>query len=311
MSAGREQGPGGRLVAAIALVVVSSSFVPAALSSQEPPLPDTATLFKAVRDNLVRAERVSHLYAYKERRTDVRTNPFGKLGTGGTSLYDVYPSVMRGLTYRRLIARDAVPVSTRELAEQDRAYRVRVADAQREARTAADLLRLVEEQDAEARERGQRAVEDVANTLAFKIERRTVYEGIPAIVVTFGPKPRAVAATRQGRTAQKFGGTIWIAEEAAEVMRLEAKSLDDISFGFGIVARLSEGTVATVTRRQVEQDLWMPVELTLVGRGRAALFLRRLTVDFRIEWSGYRRLPDGILAPFLDARVQRESGGGP
>ena len=36
-------------------------------------------------------------------------------------------------------------------------------------------------------------------------------------------------------------------EAAAEVMRVEAKSIDDISYGLGIVARLGRGTTATVT----------------------------------------------------------------
>ena len=75
-------------------------------TAQERPLPDPHTLFKVVRENLVRAERETHLYLYKERRTDIHTNPFGRLGTGGTSLFEVYPSPARRLTYRRLIEKD-------------------------------------------------------------------------------------------------------------------------------------------------------------------------------------------------------------
>ncbi|OFW12256.1 MAG: hypothetical protein A3F70_15875 [Acidobacteria bacterium RIFCSPLOWO2_12_FULL_67_14] len=277
-----------------------------AVNPAQEPLPEADAFFKAVRDNLIRAERVNHLYAYRERRTDIHTNPFGRLGTDGTSLFEVYPSVIRSLTYRRLIERNGTPVSARDRAAQDSEYRARVAEVQRDA--GGNARRLLDEQDAAARQRGQRAVEDVANTLAFRIDRRDVYDGVPTIVVAFAPKPRASPVTRQGRIAERFAGTIWVAEAAAEVMRLEAKSIDDISIGFGIVARLSEGTTAIVTRRAVDADLWMPVELSLTGRGRAAFFLRRLTVDFRTEWFDYRRLPADVLAPFLDARVQRESG---
>ena len=39
-------------------------------------LPDRATLFKATQDNLARAQREQGRYAYKERRTELRTNPF-------------------------------------------------------------------------------------------------------------------------------------------------------------------------------------------------------------------------------------------
>ena len=79
------------------------------LHAQEPrPLPSQDALFKAVQENLIRAERVDYQYAFRERRTDVHTNPFGKLGTGGITVADVYPSATPALTYRRVIERNGV-----------------------------------------------------------------------------------------------------------------------------------------------------------------------------------------------------------
>jgi hypothetical protein len=95
-------------------------------------------------------------------------------------------------------------------------------------------------------------------------------------------------------------------EAASEVMRVEAKSTEDITYGGGLVARLGEGTTATVTRRRIGRDAWMPTELTLAGRGRAVLF-RTLVVDYAIEWFDYRRLAHESLTPFLDAGVHGEA----
>jgi hypothetical protein len=89
-------------------------------------------------------------------------------------------------------------------------------------------------------------------------------------------------------------------------MRVEAKSTDDITYGGGFVARLDEGTTATLTRRRVGGDVWMPTELTLAGNGRAVLF-RKLVVDYAIQWFDYRRLPQESLTPFLDAGVHGEA----
>ena len=47
------------------------------------------------------------------------------------------------------------------------------------------------------------------------------------------PRPGAEPTTRQGRIAEKFAGTVWIDEQAAEVMRIEAKAVENLSFGFG------------------------------------------------------------------------------
>jgi hypothetical protein len=280
-------------------------------SQDSRPLPNAEEFYRRVRDNLARAERVTHLYVYKERRTDVHTNPFGRLGTGGVSLYEVYPSPVRQLVYRRLVERNGQPVAAAELAQQDTEYRARVTEVLRDrgARGPQDA-ELVEEEARRARDRRERAINDVVEALAFTLKERTTYNGVPAIVITFRPRPGATPATRQGRTAQRFAGRVWVDERAAEVMHLEATSVDDISYGLGIVARLAKGTTATVTRKPLGDGVWMPTELSLSGRGRAVLF-RRLVVDFSIRWFDYRRLPDDLLAPFLDARVHRQAGRSP
>jgi hypothetical protein len=269
-------------------------------AAQGKSLPEFKTLYNAVRQNLTEAEKVAYLYSFKERRTDVHTNPFGKIGTGGTRVFEVYPSPTRQLTYRRLIERGGVAVGAHELAEQDRQYRTRVMEVQRRlAAENGDPQRQREEAVARARRRGQTAIEDVVDTLQFKIEGRAMKDGVHALVVTFTPQPDAKPATREGRIAQKFAGTAWVNEEAAEVLRVEAKAVDDISFGFGIVARLGEGTTATLVRRPVEGGVWMPTELRLNGRGRAAL-VRKLVIDFAIDWFDYRRMQGDSQTPFLD-----------
>jgi hypothetical protein len=295
-----------RVVLTTALLLVTPELLLNAVPAQDRPLPDPETFYRIVRQNLTRAERSQHLFTYKERRTDIHTNPFGKLGTGGTSVFHVYPSPARRLSYRRLMERDGKPIPERELAEQDREYRLRVDEVMRERATAASNHRSVEQESESARQRQQRTIDDVIDTLQFQMKGRTTHEGVPAIVVTFTPKPNARPSTRQGRTAQKFTGTIWVDEAALEVMRVEAKSTDDLTYGGGLVASLGEGTTATVTRRRVGGDVWMPTALTLTGKGRAVVF-RKLVVDYEIEWFDYRRLPHESLTPFLDARIHGEA----
>ena len=282
------------------------------LQAQEPrPLLPQDELFKAVRENLIRAERIDYQYAFKERRTDIHTNPFGKLGTGGVTVSEVYPSATAPLTYRRVIARNGVALTPQELAEQDREYQRRASELLRRlAAEEPDAKRRRDLEEDRAAERGQRRIADVVATLEFKVAGRAVRDGVPTIMVTFTPRPSARPETRQGRIAQKFSGTVWIDEAAHEVIRVEAKAVDDISFGYGLIARLGEGTVATVTRKRVDRNLWLPTQLTINGRGRAAVF-RSLVIDFTADWYDYRRLEGDSPTPFLDARVQREPGGRP
>lgn len=257
---------------------------------------DTETFYAAVRENLARAQRVAHEFSYKERRTSLHTNPFGRLGTGGTELYQVYPATNPALTYRRLLARDGVPITEAELAAQDREHRARTVEARRRLRNENDEARRRRKQDeADARRRAQAMIEDVVAALQFTIEGRGEHESRSAVVVAFVRNPQVRPRTREGEVAQTFAGTIWIDAALNEVMHLEATLNDDIAFGFGIVARLNRGATASLTRRPVEGNLWMPTRLRMSGNGRALLFMRKLAIDHVVEWFDYQRLDHPTL----------------
>jgi len=231
--------------------------------AQERPLPDADALFAAVRANVERADQQQDRYAYKERRSDLRVNPFGsKVGTDGSSVYDVKP-IAPGIWERQLIERDGEAVTDAKPERQDRRSR-------RSSST-------------------KSPIDDAVRTLEFKIARREPWQGRDAVVVTFTPRPNARPETRQGQLAAAFSGEIWIDERASEVVRVQATAIDDLSFGWGVVARLHKGTKATLIRDTVEDGIWLPTSLRFVGEGRAMLF-RKLTLDYAIDWFDYRKV---------------------
>jgi hypothetical protein len=256
--------------------------------------------FSEVRERLAEADRLDDSFFYRERRTELHTNPFGRLGTGDVSVYEVYPSTVRGLTYRRLVEENGVALSPVALAVQDREYHERAAERRAElAEEAAARARETPEERAareqreadeveQSRERARAQIDDVVNAMRFTVVGRETFEGRPAIVVTFGPAPDADPETRRGDLARKFEGRAWIDEAAHEVVYVEATSIDSISFGLGLAARISDGAEATLRRAPVAEGVWMPTHVTLTGRGRAMLFLRGLTIDYEVEWSDYQ-----------------------
>ena len=238
-----------------------SSLLLSPVSAQSRPLPDEETFFAATRENLARANRLQNGYAYKERRTELHMNPFGRIGTGGVQLYEVTPGPDPSVYFRRLLERDGKPVTDGRPERQERRVRTQ----------------------------GRSAVEDTVATLQFAIDRRERIDGRDAIVIRFEPRPDADPETREGRMAKVFKGQIWVDEQAREVVRVEAIAIDDLSYGFGLLARLNEGTVVTLTRAPVEGGIWLPTSIRFKGQGRA-LLVRRLNIDYVIEWFDYRRV---------------------
>ncbi len=253
---------GGRTTAA-ALVLLSSSFFLPTVVTQERPLPDAAAFFAAARDNIASAGRVQNEFAYKERRTQIHMNPFGRMGTGGVVLYEFTPNPDGQGYTRRVLERDGKRVDSGEVEQVGRRRRDRAQSPS--------------------------AIQDAAAVLDFAMDRRVIMGGRPAILVTFTPKPDAQPATREGRLAQAFTGTVWVDEATAEVTRVEATAIDSIAYGYGLLARLNKGTVITLVRQQVDDDVWLPTSIRFQGEGRA-LLLRKLTIDFRLEWFDYKRL---------------------
>jgi len=246
--------------------VLAVSVVVSVLWSAQPPqtLPDHDAFVRDTRTNLARSQREQNRFAYKERRTELHTNPFGRIGSGGTVVYEVTPTEGGNSILRKLIERDGKPVPNGPVQKTDLTQR-----AERRTRKS--------------------GLDDSVEMLEFAIDRREAVRGRNMIVVTFKPKPNAQPETSEGKIAKLFAGSVWVDEERREVVRIEATAIDDISIGMGLVARLNEGTKATLTREPVDGSIWLPTSIRFVGQGRALLF-RRLNIDQRIDWFDYKRI---------------------
>jgi hypothetical protein len=223
-------------------------------------LPDPAVFLDAVRINLERSQDDQKLFAYKERRTELNLNPFGRLGTTGERVREVTPIEDGSAVTIRLLERDGKPVTDG-------------IPVRRPMRMST---------------RGRTVVDDVAASLDVSINRRDRLDGRDAIVAVFKAKRDANPRTREGRIARNFAGEIWIDEETREVSRLEATAVDDVVFGYGMLARLNKGATVMVRRERIEPNLWLPVSMRFDGEGRALLF-RKLTINFAVDWFDYRR----------------------
>jgi hypothetical protein len=247
---------------AAARLIGAALLIQAATGNDARPLPDPRPFFDAVRSNLARSQDSQKQFAYKERRTDLDLNPFGRLGTGGTRVIEVTPVAGGTAVTRRLLERDGMPIADS-------------MPVRREVRMS---------------EQGRSMVDDVAAMLDVVIDHRDRLDGRDAIVVTFKPRPDAKPRTREGRLARAFAGQIWIDEQAKEVARVDATAIDDLSFGYGVLARLNEGATVTLRQQPFEAGLWLPVSLRFNGEGRALLFFRKLTINFAVDWFDYRKV---------------------
>jgi hypothetical protein len=283
----------------VALFSLAVSVLQLTAIGQVPALPNRDTFLAEARRRLASNSQLQSRYTYRERVTELKLNPFGRMGTGPVLVHEVYP-IDVDLTYRRLVERDGVAVPRPELAEADRKflelYREWQRQLAREGKSQREA-RLKREADARARDRA-RATEAV-EIFTFVLDRRESLAGEPAIVVRFSPKPNARPTSREARVAASFAGQAWIHEFEYEVMRVEATAIDDTSFGLGLVARLHKDASAVLTRERVAGG-WLPTETRFIGTGRA-LLLRKVSIDFRRQYFDYRPFDPEQLPALLGA----------
>jgi hypothetical protein len=273
----------GRLVLAALCAATTGLF-----AQPSRPLPDQERFFAETRKHLASNDLIQSRYSFRERSTELRLNPFGRtVGTGPVNTYEVYPHPEEELTYRRLIERDGKPLDASEIADQDQDYRERLADWLREhSRENASERELRQRKAAEARQKDAALAREALDLFDFQITGRDTWDGQPAIIVSFSPRPGGSPRSREGRVAYAFAGRAWVHEHEHQVMNVEAQAIADVSFGWGMIAKLHRGSKARFTRRRIDGH-WLPVETRFEGTGRA-LMVRRVVIKFSRDYFDYK-----------------------
>jgi hypothetical protein len=242
------------------------------------PLPEAGAFLAEVRERLHTDDFLLDQYTFTEKRTERQMDGNGRLKKVSASSYEVYPSAEPGHTYRKLVERDGKPLPVDELAKEDRKQQAK------EARAAARSA----EAQAERRRKETEAIDEIFRLYDIQVVGRETLEGRNAILVTFASRPGVETTTKPGKIVKKFSGRAWIDEADRQLVRVEANLTDDLSFGFGILAKLKKGARAELQRRKVNDEIWLPAEARFVGHARVFL-VKSLHIDALSEYSGYKK----------------------
>jgi hypothetical protein len=248
---------------------------------------DLDVLASAIRETLRREYAAPLRFTYVENRREVDISRFGAVSVGPLRTFEVYPTDTDD-EYKRLIAVDGKPLDAAELARRDaehernvrkRAERERTESPQRRA------ARLKKEAE-ETRER-EDILDDAAAVFELEFACREVLDGHPVIVLSLKPREEARTKTREGAWMKKFAGRMWVAENGHHIARLRLQAFDDVSIGWGVVARVETGSGFDYVRTKVA-DTWLPSKLTIEGSGRTLLF-RRFQVKTVTTYTGHKQ----------------------
>jgi hypothetical protein len=255
-----------------------------AASADERPLPELSAFLKNVRSNLRSNDIIQSQYTYTEKA--IERQPDGKTES---RTWEIYPTADPRLTYRKLIRINDETPSAEQVEKNERAYEKRRKEWERQqAKNDPDDIKRREEKEAEVKREEEKNLDEAFRLYQFTMTGREQLEGISAIVLMFEARPDYKPGTREGKILSKIHGKAWFSETDYELIRLEAELKDNISFGFGILAKINKGTRMAFQRRKINNEIWLPATSHVTGTGKLLIF-KGFHIDQEAVYSDYQK----------------------
>jgi hypothetical protein len=273
------------LIAFILCILISVSARGRAQTPDTGPLPDAAAFAAEVKSRLRTDRALQAQYTFLERREEIEVSKLGKVKKGSVKEYEVYPSIVPGNTYKRLITVDGRPLDAAQLMKNDEKHR---KDVLAETNESPAARRKREQENAKLRAEERQVIDEIFSLYDIRVVGRDTVNGYPTIVATLEPRPKYVPKTDDARVMKKFRVRAWVHEADYQVVKIDAEAIGDLTFGWGIIGRLHKGARAVLERRKVNDEVWLPARVHVIGTGRAVMF-RKFAIDSVTEWFDYKK----------------------
>lgn len=90
----------------------------------------------------------------------------------------------------------------------------------------------------------------------------------------------------------KLRGKVWINKQDYGCVKLQAETLDTISFGLFLV-RIHKGTHIQYEQTRVNDEIWLPRHINVDASGRVALFASG-AIDWKSDFLNYKKFTSGV-----------------
>ncbi len=153
-----------------------------------------------------------------------------------------------------------------------------------------------------SRERAE-LVDAVLNAFTFTWQGRETRNGRTLTKIALDPNPAFKPTSRNTGLLSRVRATLWVDEDAAQLVRVEAEVVRDITFGGGVFGKIYRGGRFALEQEEVAPGVWLPTHYQYDYSGRKFLF--NFEVHESTEASHYRRIgpPKQALAA-----IRRELG---
>ena len=262
-------------------------------------LPDLDTFLRNVQKNLRSDDLLQNRYTFSMKQTKFEPDGSGSLQVAEVNEYEVYPSLDREYTYLRHVSENGTRLSNEEVEKQDRKHENKLKKLQEKLDKEGISLETYQlRMEKIQRKKEERIIGELPLIFDISILGRGILDGRSAIVLEIHPRPEYKPYSKETKILSKLAGRIWFSEQDYQLMKAEMELDDNISFGWGLFARLHRGTRIFYSRKYINDEIWLPAEVRFTGTARV-LLLKKIRFNTLSEFSNYRKFTVKTSLKFL------------
>jgi hypothetical protein len=164
--------------------------------------------------------------------------------------------VIDGRRFFRLLAKNGKPLSGEELQEEkEREATFRQQPAKR------PVASITDEEDVELDEA-------LVNRFKFTLEGKETINGRSVFALSFEPKSDTLPAPKRiDRAINNLAGRVWVDEQEYELVKVDARLLKPVGFGWGLLANIDQANLR-IEQVRLDDGTWMPASIEVYLKGR-------------------------------------------
>jgi hypothetical protein len=221
-------------------------------------------------------------YTWTAKETERHLDSNGAVKSQDSSRWETV--ILYGEPFRRMLERHGKPLSPDDQKKEQEKLDSKAAKFERE--TPDDRAHRVAKQEKE-REKEREFLREVPDIFDFRMVRNDKVDGRDVWVIAATPKADYQPRHSDAKPLLKIKGELWIDKAEYQWVRLEAETIDTISFGW-FLARLSAGSKLVFEQARVNDEVWLPKREYVRGSARLGL-IKKLSMEQEITWSNFRK----------------------
>ena len=258
---------------------------PAKPQQDQRPLPDIPTLLRDIDMNQQILEDLRQLYTCHLSEERDKVDSDGNVKSRELKDYDVlYVGDEAAL---HLLAKDGKPLTGGEKQDENAKFNKQFDKLKKkQSELAADTRK---QQKKEEEDEAQ--LSDFLRAELFTNPRREIFRGHDVIAFDVNGNPNYKPKKRIDSIIQKLSGTMWVDEQAREIVRLEAHFAESVKIGGGLLASLSKGSRFVFEQEKINDEVWLPSYAEVHASGRIVFV--KLKQNFIDRFSDYKKFRSG------------------